>query len=152
MTASIGTVDYTNVLNTVQQNVYQILTNDSTVTTSSTYGTVNIMDGMPAMFWRNKGFPYILVRTPSIEEERITQTRFRATTRVPIEIYSRKESTVRQLADAVRTALYNYRHTTAATGKMCLYRVASGSMDHFFLNGDSSKPVWLYRMEVEYVA
>ena len=137
-------IKYKNIATELQSNVFNLINN--------AYGSsYNVMDGMPAGLWSGRGFPYVLVHTPEVSDEKITQTKWRMTATLTIEIVSPQESTVRIIYDEIRNLLKT--NQTATRGKNAfLYRNARSAISSVFIPGKQRvNRVWNMKMEVEYV-
>lgn len=126
-------VAYATLLDDIQTQVFNILSNDTTQTITfhnNTTGTlksnVKVLDGIPQPLAKGEGFPYLLVRTPYTSKKRITSTKFRITTTVPIWIFDTKEKNVRRILDAADNALKTNQATTRAVH---LWEYLSSSSD-----------------------
>lgn len=97
--------------NNIHTTILNLLKGDTNITANATYGTSNFYDGRPYDVTRT-GFPYVIIRTPSIVSRRVTQTKFERVALVRINVVSQKESVVRQLADAISNSLETNQETT----------------------------------------
>lgn len=144
----MASISYNYLLDHAQEAIVAILSNDSTVTNSTT-GTTNIFDGIPTALLRGTGFPTIIVHTPTISEERYTQTRFKIMVTFDIEVIDKKEGNVRVLSDAVRNALSS-NQSSLRGNRLTHYRVADSFLSHTFLADEQSTPVWSNTLQVEF--
>jgi len=113
-------VAYATVEEDVQSTIFTIINNDTTSITfhNNETGTlannVTVLDGIPQNLVINTGFPYVLVQTPYITEERSTKNKFGLQVTSPIEIFDKKEKNVRRIIGAIRSALSSNQATTRA--------------------------------------
>jgi hypothetical protein len=141
-------IEYDDIAVELQALVINILRNDSAIAVLTT----NILDGFPSSLWKNRGFPYILVHTPMVEDQRITTTKFRCVANLEVEVISHEENIARQLYDLVRKALKNNQDTTR--GRCCyLYRNAGSAISSFPIAGDQARASvgWRIIVNAEYV-
>lgn len=101
---------YETVRTNTQKVLYDIISNDTTVKSMCRH----IIDGSQYKISRQRGFPYIVVNTPTTNHGNtfICNTRFRNELICRVSIVSIKESVVRELADAVAGALKNNQNET----------------------------------------
>lgn len=131
----------------VQSTIYGILSADSSIATM----TNNIMDGMPPNLSKGLGFPYIIIHTPTVEEQRLTNTKFFDLVTVHIQIYDKKEGNVRQLAGYVRNALRTNQSTTRDAALFWYNRSGNRTaLNYEFLIDESSQPVWVWDFYATY--
>jgi len=139
----MATIEYSNVSNELHTQVLSILQSDSTISGK----TSNVMDGSPKELWKGRGFPYILVHTPVVSEEKKTQTKFMMVARMKIEIVSIQESKVRALYDNVRNALKTNRKTISVNHAYNYVNASTAQPIPTILNG---KTVWTITMTAQY--
>jgi len=101
---------YGNLQDNAQSTVHGIVNADSIVQGF----TKNIVDGVPEGLTRGVGFPYVVIPTPTVSEERLTFTLKKVFVEFPIEIWTTRESVCRKLSDAVRNTLKTNLSTTEA--------------------------------------
>ena len=137
-----------------QSILYDILTNDTAVKAITT----NVLDGDPPTLSRCLGFPYIVINIPTVNEElpvfggECSQCIASAV----VTIYSKKESTVRQLGGAVRNAIRSNRSKLESEGKLFLQgKDMTGSLTQRYLDTgrgqERSSPVWAYQIIIPVV-
>lgn len=93
-----GVLTYEDAIDNAQSNLWTLLRNDKPLLSL----TKNILDGIPIGLTKGEGFPYIIVPTPTLNEEYITFSKKMATLSFDIQVYATKESIVRQIADRIR--------------------------------------------------
>ena len=138
---------YATVRNNVQSTIYGILSTDTTITT--TLGCTHILDGSLYKLTEERGFPYIVINTPtSFHNNRvIDNSNFTQEITVSITVASIQESVVRQLADAVIGAL-NSKQSVTRAAKLNWFKLLSTNLRPFLMdNGDT---VHLYEINVGY--
>ena len=136
---------YATVRNNVQATIYTILSTDVTIATM----TSHILDGSIYKISEERGFPYIIINTPTTFHGNrvIDNSNFTQEISVNIIVASIQESVVRQLADAVIGALGSNQATTRAA-KMNWYKLLNTNLRPFLMdNGDT---VHLYEITVGY--
>ena len=141
---------YDETVDQLQTTLYFLLKEDTNVASFVQLGTnkFNIYDGDPTTQGRI-GFPYIVIHTPTFVETRFTQTKRWLDFTVRIELYDKKEKNVRQLTDAVRTALATGESRTKVKGYF-EQRIINSTLSSTFLNDESSQPVWVYVLFAKY--
>jgi len=141
------TTTYSTVITDTQHQVVDILKNDSTVLT---YTNI-VLDGFPSDLLKRRAFPFILVRTPTVSEENLTiSSKKSIDITLDIEIYAGKEGMGREVADAVRAALYNNRNTTKDR-RLYWQNISSTDLDINALP-NAKKPFYIYTITLEYTA
>jgi sensor c-di-GMP phosphodiesterase-like protein len=136
---------YATVRNNVQSVIYDILSSDSGVVALCNH----ILDGSLYKIAEERGFPYIIVNTPTTFHNNrvLDNSNFTQDINVGIVVASIKESVVRQLADAVINALKTNQSTTR-TAKLNWFRLLNTNLRPFKMdNGDT---VHLYEINVGY--
>jgi len=96
-------VDNSNVSNETQSVIYNILSSDSTLTALTT----NIFDGNPERVVREHGFPMVIINSPEYETRLLTMTKWENNIICGLEVYSKQESNVRRVFDAMVNAIKN---------------------------------------------
>ena len=136
---------YATVRNNIQSTLYTILTTNTAVKALCTH----VLDGSIYKISEERGFPYIIVNTPSTFHGNrvIDNSTFTQEIAVDIVVASIKESVVRTLADAVINALATSQSTTRAA-KMNWFRLINTNLRPYRMdNGDT---VHLYEIRVGY--
>lgn len=107
--------------------------------------TKNVYDGLPPKLAEGHGYPYVIVHTPSIDEDMFTFHKVKLSVRVTIEVYSIKEGNVRQGIDRVRKSLYDAKDTFRYTLGRGLrnYRWSSGEPNVTPLSDNQNE--WMIR-------
>jgi len=136
---------YANAVSNIQSTVYGIINADATVATYCKH----IIDGTPLKVSRERGFPYIIVGTPSMPRTPrvLNNATFDHDITIPITVASVKESVVRNVADSVMNAL-NSNQSTTRTAKLNWFKVKSTSMTPQML--DDGTIVYMYEINVGY--
>jgi len=94
------------------------------------YGDIKVLDGNPQDIMKGTGYSFVIVQTPTTNEERLTMGHnpiFKNTISVSIEIWSRRESSAREISDMVRNILKTQQATTRAVD-MVLYNIERSDM------------------------
>ena len=103
-------VTYDTLIDTTQEEIYSIISTDSTVSSLTT----NIVDGLPiTQMQRGIGFPYVKIPCPEYTEERYTFTKSKVTLDLSITVYSTRASVLRELTDAIRKAITDNQDATS---------------------------------------
>lgn len=141
---------YGEVVNQLQETLYWLVREDSNIASYVQVGEnkFNIYDGNPTS-QSQIGFPFIIIHTPTIAEERLTFSKTTVTLLTKIEIVDKKERNVRELADAVRAALVNKNERTRVKG-FTNERIMNSTLSSRFLPNESSKAVWVYILFVRH--
>ena len=141
---------YDEVVNQLQETLYWLLKENTNVASFVQIGDnkFNIYDGDPSTQSRI-GFPYIVVHTATITEKKFTQRKQEVQLITRVEIIDKKETNVRQLADAVRAALKNDNERTRVKGFM-KQRILNTTLSSRYLPNELSKPVWVYILFVRH--
>jgi len=111
-------IAYATVEEQVQSAIFNIINTDTTSITfhNDEVGTlasnVTVLDGIPQNLVMNTGFPYVLVQTPYLLENRMTRNKLDMRITIPIEIYDKKEKNVRRITGAIRNAISTKQTTT----------------------------------------
>jgi hypothetical protein len=137
---------YANLRSSVHTVIYGILTADTTLTAL----TNNIVDGSLYKVVQQRGFPYVLIKTPTVEEHRNRSTDnsvFHQEITIRISVASIKESVVRSVADAVINALETNQVTTRAAG-LNWYKLRGASQREYMM--DNQDTVHVYDIDVGY--
>lgn len=136
---------YANAVSNIQTTLYNIINTDSTVATYCKH----IIDGNPAKLSRERGFPYIIVGTPTMTRNIrvLDNNTFEHDVTLTITVASVKESVVRNVADAVMNALKTSQATTRAA-KLHWFKVKSTSMRPLMM--DDGTYSYLYDINVGY--
>ncbi len=132
--------------NNIHTTVINLLKNDSTV------GTKNFYDGNPYDA-TSAGFPYIIVRTPSIIPLRKSlSNKLKRTALLQISVVSQKEGLVRQLADAVANSLETNQDITRAQNMYWCLVDSSSPIPSSLPTEDPNKStrIWTITLNVEY--
>jgi hypothetical protein len=142
----MAVIAYENVSSELQSQIREILADSS----SNTYAlTQNVMDGMPIDLIKGRGFPYVLVHSPVISEDRLTMSKFIMTANVRIEIISEQEQHARSVYDAVRQDLKE--DTTIKANQGYWYRNATSSINYSRVElGGRMKGFWTITANIEY--
>lgn len=154
---------YANSSSNTQSTIYDILSSDTTVftvrakasgdpnatlTTSLSEG-MKVIDGEPTYNQlKNYAFPKVLVHTPTMNEERLTMTKFLITANCRIEVMCTNERDLRNVYDAVRNALKTNQNTTKAA-TMFWYLSPTSSISNFV--GQNEKVIYTLTMNVRYM-
>jgi len=140
-------VSYATVITETQHQVIDILKNDSTIQTYTSY----VLDGYPSDLLKRRAFPFILGRTPEVNEENLTFSNKKSIDlSCTIEIWSSKEGMGRETADAVRGALHSNRNTTKGQ-RLYWQNIASTTLDIQFLP-EVKRPFYIYSIILNYKA
>ena len=136
---------YANLRDNVQSTVFTLLSGDTNVTTLCSH----IIDGTPLKLTKERGFPYIVVNTPTARHDNfvIANSKFDQNISLRITVASFKESAVRQVADAVINSLKTNQATTKAAN-LNWFKINNTSLTPFTLdNGDIA---YFYEIDVGY--
>jgi len=137
-------VAYATLLNDVQSEIHTILSTDATVIGFTT----KIVDGLPYTdMQRGRGFPYIKIPIGTLAESQKTMGKIMVIISVPITVYTRKASTLRQLSDAIRNALKTNQNVTEGLALHNFFPTAT-SPNEFLL--PDKKPLYEYSILVQY--
>ena len=145
MAVTPSAISYSTIVDSSQGALVSILKDDDTIADYTT----NVFDGVPTSLLRGTGFPYVVVHTPTLKEDRYTQSRFRVMLDFRIQIYDKKESNLRPLADAVRNCLKTYQSYERAY-RLTNFTINSTDLGREFLPDEGSTPVWVYTINVEF--
>lgn len=125
---------YNNIQSNVQSTIHSIISDNITSTTA------NIIDGTPTNLIRGHGFPYILIRTPTVSD---TLPVFRSNLSeviitTDIEVWTKQESLARTLSDSVRQHLRASANiTTFETAKLFRQKIDSSDLTSFILEDET---------------
>lgn len=137
---------YANVRDNAQTTIYGILSTDATV---ATY-TNNIVDGSLYKIIEERGFPYVIVNTPNVDEHSnrfLSNQAFKQEITLRISVASIKESVVRKLSDAVINALKTNQATTRAAN-LNWFKLRGASLRSYKM--DNNDTVHIYDIDVGY--
>lgn len=101
-------VSYSTLIDNIQGNIYAILKADSTIRGYAE----KIIDGIGSFQERQTGYGRCLIRAPEVKEKRIGMNRYEIEVTTEIQCFSRQESNVRKLADAVRNVLHSSQYAS----------------------------------------
>jgi hypothetical protein len=117
----MATPSYANILQEVQSRLYNLISTDITTYTfsadSQTFtvgiGTNNatVVDGIPKKLIQGTGYPYIIIPTGEVTEEILTMTKKKVRITTRIEIYARREKSLRIMSDRIREILETNKNT-----------------------------------------
>jgi hypothetical protein len=145
VTVTPTAIPYSTIVDSSQEALVTILKDDATIAAYTT----NILDGIPTSLLRGTGFPYLIVHTPVVKEERYTQTRFKIMLDFRIQVFDKKESNLRPLIDAVRNCLKTYQ-SYERQYRLTNFTINSSDLSREFLPDEESTPVWVYTLNVEF--
>ena len=118
-------VTYANFFSEAQANLWALVKNDATVKTF----TPHVIDGIPLGLTQGIGFPYVIIPTPATGGEHyLTLTRKMKTIVFKMEIFDRKEATLRSLLNAVSNVIESNKVLFSNSYGMFKYLNSSGSM------------------------
>jgi len=120
----MASTTYANASSNIQTTIYNLL--------NSNLSNVNVLDGTPKQLMKGTGFPYVIVRTPTLSDDNIVlNNRFAEVTAVmEIEIWSEKESVVRSFYDSIRSIFRDNLSTTEGI-KIFNYVISSSTLATF---------------------
>lgn len=146
---TLSSVSTSNMHTLAQKIVYNILNSDNMVS----YFGANLKDQIPPDLERGGGFPYIIINSPTISEERLTlgpARKFKDKVFLAVEIYSKIQKNVREVADAVRSALVSNQDTSRGGGLYWL-NITRTSLAHTFYAGEETYPIWALTLGLEFM-
>jgi len=118
-------VTYDNIETEVQTTIYNIISNDSSITAKTT----NIFSGIPKALKRGTGYPYILIHYPEARIEFWNDNNsYSSDIITTIEILSLKESNVAEIAALIRKSLIDNQATTD-TANLTQLRISDSVRD-----------------------
>lgn len=129
---------YANAVTNIQSTIYGVISADSAVKALMAPPPYHIIDGSPYKLSRERGFPYIIVPSPTMSRNIrvLDNNTFEHDVSLTITIASIQESVVRSIADAVMNALKTNQATTRAAN-LYWFKVKSTSEKPVMLdNGD----------------
>jgi len=133
----------------VQKTIWNILLSDSMVA----YFTPKVIDQIPTALMKGSGFPYIIVYTPTVSKNQLTLSSsglIDKTVHIMIETYDKKQINVRQLADAIDTALTTNQTAVTEPTRIWQSRVISENMRSMSLPDEETYPVWVMTQIYEF--
>ena len=118
-------VTYANFFSEAQANLWALVKNDATVKSF----TPHVIDGIPLGLTQGIGFPYVIIPTPATGGENyLTFTHKKKTIVFRMEIFDRKEATLRSLLNAVSNVIESNKIVFNNSYGMFKYLNSSGSM------------------------
>jgi len=101
-------MDYGEILSNVHTQIFNLIRADSNIRTAKVQ---KIVDGYPKEMTRYNAYPLIIVHTPEGSEDDISNDAemYEGTYTITIEVYSKTEKGMRQVADAVRNCIRTNR-------------------------------------------
>lgn len=136
---SLPGIQYSNMLDYAHTTIVDMLTTNAIIADYTT----NILDGIPTNLYRGVGFPYIVVNTPTVSDDRYTQTQIRSMLTFTIEIYDKKENNVREIADAIKNCLYS-EQAQLREKRLTHMVIKNTRLEKEYLLDEGSTPVWRY--------
>lgn len=137
---------YANLRDSVQSTIYGILSADTTLLAL----TRNITDGALVKVINQRGFPYVIVNTPNVDEHTnryFDNAKFKQEITIRVSVASIKESAVRQVADAVINALKTNQATTRAAN-LNWFKLRGATLRSYMM--DNMDTVHVYDIDVGY--
>jgi len=141
----MGEVTYANFLTEAQANLWNLLKANATVLSY----TKNVLDGVPIGLTEGTGFPYVIVPTPTVTEEKyITFSKKIQTVSFKIDIFDRKESVSRLLGDAVKNCIETNKASFSTSYGM--YRFINSSSSLTYVRQADRAIVYDYTLNIDY--
>lgn len=142
----MGALTVANCLSESQSNLWTLIKEAATVLAY----TKNVLDGVPVGLTKGTGFPYVIVPTPEVQHNDYrTLTNHSETLIFRVEIFDRKESVLRNLADAIRYLVDNNKTVFSNSYGMFKYANSSGTLSYDIAEDNSV--IYNYTLTLEYV-
>uniref|UniRef100_A0A6M3IJ34 Tail protein n=1 Tax=viral metagenome TaxID=1070528 RepID=A0A6M3IJ34_9ZZZZ len=138
---------YSNIIYSSRDSVWSYLRSDLENHSDTSLKTSNVFTSIPKSLAKGTGFPYVIVPSPSLSEERITFTQKKILVTFDIDIWISKSSTIK-LVDRIRTLLSSVSSTFSGTLNLNQFLNSSGSPETIELpNGEFVKK---YTLTIQY--